>query len=351
MNSGNNNFLLYGGVLLLGIFLPLALPAYQTQIAVLWMMVTFALTWDILGGRMGYNSFGNIVFFGVGMYAAAMVQHELYFDFGKFEVISNQLNLQLTPGKYIFGLALGVMLGAVICVALAWVLGSGVLRLRGHYFAICTLGLGVAVGEIAGGIEYIGAGAGMSAPVFPSAMGPAGLFYSYYFLILAVVTFLTLKWLYSTRFGLAINAIRDDEDKAEAMGVHTTRYKTLAWCVSAFFLSFAGAGFGHLNGFIDPLDVAFPGATFGVWMVLMAILGGKGTLWGPVIGASVFHITQEIFWTTLFGWQRVAMGLLIVVVVVFFPQGIMGYFRRRWPERFGHTVDESRIMASHGEAS
>jgi len=340
MNMSSKPVLLYGGILLVGIFLPLVFPAFQTQISMMWMMVTFALTWDILGGRMGYNSFGNIVFFGVGMYAAASVQHELYFDVGQFEVISDQFNLQLTSEKYVFGLALGSIVGAGICVVLAWILGSGILALRGQYFAICTLGLGVAVGEFAGTIDYIGAGSGMSAPVFPQAMGSSGLFYSYYFFILMGFTFFALKWLYSTRFGLAINAIRDDEDKAEAMGLHTTRYKTLAWCVAAFFLSFAGAGFGHLNGFIDPLDVAFPGATFGVWMVLMAILGGKGTLWGPVIGAVVFHVTQEFFWSTLLGWQRVALGLMIVIVVVFFPLGIMGWVREKWPERFGHTLEE-----------
>jgi len=341
MNTTDRPVLLYGGILMVGIFLPLAFPAFQTQIAMMWMMITFALTWDILGGRMGYNSFGNIVFFGVGMYAAASIQHELYFDIGQFEVISNQFNLQLTPEKYVFGLGLGMIVGAILCVVMAWVMGLGILGLRGQYFAICTLGLGVAVGEFAGSIDYIGAGSGMAAPVFPLAMGSAGLFFSYFFFILVVATFFSLKWLYSTRFGLALNAIRDDEDKAEAMGLHTTRYKTVAWCVAAFFLSFAGAGFGHLNGFIDPLDVAFPGATFGVWMVLMAILGGKGTLWGPVVGAVVFHVTQEFFWSTLLGWQRVALGLLIVIVVVFFPLGIMGWAKERWPERFGHKIEES----------
>jgi branched-chain amino acid transport system permease protein len=75
-------------------------------------------------------------------------------------------------------------------------------------------------------------------------------------------------------------------------------------------------------------------------MVLMAILGGKGTLWGPVIGAAVFHVTQEFFWTWLLGWQRVAMGLLIVLIVVFFPQGILGWLRMRRPHWFGETVDE-----------
>ena len=157
-----------------------------------------------------------------------------------------------------------------------------------------------------------------------------------------MLTFFTLRWLYAGRFGLAINAIRDDEDKAEAMGLRTTRYKTVAWCVSAFFLGMTGGLVGNMMGFIDPRDVAFAGATFGVWMVLMAILGGKGTLWGPVIGAVVFHVTQELFWTYLLGWQRVALGLLIVLIVVFFPQGILGWLRERRPEWFGHRVEEAR---------
>ena len=129
-----------------------------------------------------------------------------------------------------------------------------------------------------------------------------------------------------------------------------TRPRPWAWCISAFFLSFAGAAFGHLNLFIDPLDVAFPGATFGVWMVLMAILGGKGTMWGPVVGAIVFHITQEFFWITLFGWQRIAMGVLIVVIVVAFPLGIVGWARERWPGLFGETVSATASEEAGGRA-
>ena len=340
MSQSMKMMLIYGGFLLAGLSLPILFPAFQTQIAVLWLMIVFALTWDVLGGQMGYNSFGNIVFFGVSMYAAASVQRELWFDMNQYQSISEAFSVHITSGEYLMGFGLGAGVGAVLSVIIALVMGAGILRLRGHYFAICTLGLGITVAEVAGGIEYIGAGGGMAAPVFPAEMGPAGRFYAYYFFVLAAITFFALKWLYSTRFGLALNAIRDDENKAEAMGLHTTRYKTAAWCISAFFLSFAGAGFGHLNGFIDPLDVAFPGATFGVWMVLMAILGGKGTIWGPVIGAIIFHVTQEIFWSTLFGWQRVALGFLIVAIVVFFPLGIIGWAKERWPERFGHKVEE-----------
>ncbi len=319
---------------------PWLAPAYTTQMAFLWVMVVFALTWDVVGGQMGYNSFGNIFFFGVGMYATAVVERDLFFGVEEYVNIAGGAEAALTAMQYLGGFGLGLVVAAVICVALAAVLGMGVLTLRGHYFAIATLGLALAGGEIAAGWDYVGAGSGLVTPGLPDALGERGFFYYYFFLALAVAAFFTLRWLYAGRFGLAINAIRDDEDKAEAMGLHTTRYKTMAWCVSAFFLALAGGGVGNLVGFIDPTDVAFAGATYGVWMVLMAILGGKGTLWGPVIGAVIFDVTQELFWTYLLGWQRVALGVLIVVIVVFFPQGIMGYARERWPERFGETVDE-----------
>src|SRR5207253_11211624 len=129
-------------------------------------------------------------------------------------------------------------------------------------------------------------------------------------------------------------------DHAEAMRLRTTHFKTSAWCVSAVVLGLLRGAFGNLIGFVDAREVAFASSSCGVWMVLMAILGGKGTLWGPVLGAAIFHVTQELFWKYLLGWQRVALGLLIVVIVVFFPRGILGWARERWPERFGQGVDE-----------
>ncbi len=334
----------------LSLVVPWLAPTYLTQLAFLWIMILFALTWDVVGGQMGYNSFGNILFFGIGMYVTAIIQVGLFVDVGAYTAASGAASLNLTPEQYFGGLFLGLGAAAIAAAVAAAVLGAGILGVRGHYFAIATLGLGIAAGEIASGWEYVGAGSGMVTPLYPGAVGGREEFFYYLSFALAVVTFLVLRRLYAGRFGLAINAIRDDEDKAEAMGLHTTRYKTMAWCVSALFLGIAGGIVGNIVGFIDPRDVAFAGATYGVWMVLMAILGGKGTLWGPVIGAIVFHVTQELFWTYLLGWQRVALGLLIVVIVVFFPQGILGWARERWPEQFGETVDaEGEAPAGGGE--
>ena len=242
---------------------------------------------------------------------------------------------------YYSALFVGMAAGAALAVAVGALIGSGLLGLRGHYFAIGTLGIGIAAGELAGGWDFIGGGGGMVPPMYPGAVGGRETFFYYLTFAIAVITFPVLRWLYSGRFGLAINAIRDDEDKAEAMGLRTTQYKTTAWCVSAFFLGLLGGAVGNLIGFVDPREVAFASSTYGVWMVLMAILGGKGTLWGPVLGAAIFHVTQELFWKYLLGWQRVALGLLIVVIVVFFPRGILGWARERWPERFGQGLDQA----------
>jgi len=314
MRGGAGRRLLLGGIVALALLAPVLVPAYRNQLSLLWVMIVFALTWDLLGGQMGYNSFGNVLFFGVGMYACALVQRDAGLG-------------------YQAGLFVGIGAGALAAVAAAALLGSGMLGLRGHYFAIGTLGLGIAAGELAGGWDFVGAGGGMVPPLFPGELGGRETFFYYLCFALAATTFPFLRWMYAGRFGLLLNAIRDDEDKAEAMGLRTTRYKTAAWCISAFFLGLSGGVVGNLLGFIDPREVAFAGSTFGVWMVLMAILGGKGTLWGPVLGAVVFHVTKELFWTYLLGWQRVALGLLIVVIVVFFPVGILGWVRERWPER------------------
>lgn len=330
---------LYGGILLLGVVAPLVFPSYTFQIAVLWMMILFALTWDVMGGQMGYNSLGNIFFFGAGMYISAVVQISLVYDVAEYTSAFGAIKVDFTDAQYFTGLFLGMGAAAIGAVVLAWLLGMAVFGLRGPYFAIGTLGIALAAAELVAGWNYVGGGGGISMPVFPGDPDTRSLFFYYLCFVAAVATFAFLKWLYTTRFGLAINAIRDNENKAEAMGVHTKRYKLVAWSVAAFFLGIIGAVFGNMVGFIEPLEVAFPTITFGIFMVAMSLLGGKGTLWGPVLGATLFHIVKELTWTYLLGWQWVALGAIIVINVVYFQQGILGWAADKWPERFGITVE------------
>jgi branched-chain amino acid transport system permease protein len=341
MSLSQQKLLLYGGLLIAGIVAPFVFPNYTFQITVLWVMILFALTWDILGGQMGYNSLGNIFFFGAGMYVCAIVQIGLYYDVGQYTASYGAVKVEFTTEQYYTGLFLGIVAAALSSVVFAIIFGWVVFGLRGPYFAIGTLGFTLAAGELVGAWEYVGGGGGIALPVYPGEPDDRSLFFYTISFVLAISTFAFLRWLYSGRFGLAANAIRDDEEKAEGMGIHTMRYKTVGWAIAAFFLGMSGAVFGNMIGFIEPLEVAFPTVTFGIFMVIMCLLGGKGTLWGPVVGATLFHTFKEVTWTYLLGWQWVALGALIIILVVFFQQGIMGWAQDKWPERFGIAVERA----------
>jgi branched-chain amino acid transport system permease protein len=337
-------------LLAIGIAAPFVLPAHSVQFAVFWIMVLFALTWDTMGGQMGYNSLGNILFFGLGMYICAVTQIGLVYNVGDYTAANGAIHIDFTDAQYFEGLALGIGYAAIgallVAAALSWVLFG----LRGPYFAIGTLGVAIAAAELTNAWEWVGAGQGISMPVFPGGPGMRERFFYFACMAAAILCYLFLRWLYSTRFSLAINAIRDDEDKAEALGLHTGRYKMVAWSVSAFFLGIAGALFGNMTGFIEPLETAYPTLTFGIFMVAMTLLGGKGTLWGPIVGATLFYTLRELTWTYLLGWQYIALGVLIIVNVVYFQQGIMGWVKSRKPEWFGVKVDAGRREAAETAA-
>ena len=332
-------------ILVFGVAAPFVFPDYTNEIAVLWMMIVFASTWDILGGQMGYNSLGNIVFFGFGMYICAIVQIALVYNVGEYTAATGAIKVDFTNQQYYTGLALGVLLAAILPVILAAILSWILFGLRGPYFAIGTLGVAIAAAELTSAWSWVGGGSGIAMPVFPGGPGMRERFFYATCMIVAILCYLFLRWLYSTRFSLAINAIRDDEDKAEALGVHTARYKMVAWSVSAFFLGIAGALFGNMTGFIEPLETAYPTLTFGIFMIAMTLLGGKGTLWGPIVGATLFYTLRELTWTYLLGWQYIALGVLIIVTVVYFQQGIMGWVRARRPKWFGVHVETQPAKA------
>ena len=348
MSKSQKSLAFYAAVGLLSIASPFMFANYISQLTMLWVMVLFAITWDSMGGQMGYNSLGNIFFFGVGMYISAIVQIGLQYDVAEYTAAYGGIKVDFTEQQYLTGMALGTVVAAIGSVLCAIVLSRIVFGLRGPYFAIGTLGIALAAGELFGAWEYVGAGSGISLPVYPGDPDVGGLFFYYAFFIAAALSFFFFRWLYTTRFGLAINAIRDDEEKAEAMGVRTMRYKTITWSFSAFFLGICGSLFGNFNIFIEPLEVAFATIVFGIPMVVMSLLGGKGTLWGPVIGAILYHVIKEATWTYLLGWQWVALGLLIIISVVFFQQGIMGWAQDKWPELFGIEVEDAAAGRRRG---
>jgi branched-chain amino acid transport system permease protein len=337
MSMNKKTMFTYGGLALFGILGPMLFPQYTLSIAYLWMMVLMASTWDTLGGQMGYNSLGNITFFGVGMYVSAIVQISFFYDGGVGEYTSamGSIKPEFTAAEYFWGLGLGILAAGIVGLALSLVFSSFMFGLRGPYFAIGSLGLAIAVAEVTITIDYVGGASGISMPLFPGDIEFRSTFFT-------IVSHFLLRWLYSTQFGLAANAIRDDEDKAEAMGIPTLAYKRIGWAIAAFFMGCIGAVAGNMAGFIDK-EVAYPIPTFGIFMVAMALLGGKGTLWGPVLGAIIFHVVKEATWTYLLNLQWVALGLILIINIVYFQQGIMGWLKTKYPELFGIVVDTSNI--------
>ena len=236
MNLTSRQTLPYVLILVAGLFAPFLFRDYSNEIAVLWLMILFASTWDILGGQMGYNSLGNIFFFGAGMYICAVVQIGLYYDVGMYTSGARTTHIVFTNAQYFTGFALGTIAAGIGSAVLAFVAGWIVFGLRGPYFAIGTLGLAIAAAELTSSWEWVGAASGISMPVFPFGPDTQKIFFYYLLFALAFVLLVFLRWLYSTNFGLALNAIRDDEEKAEAMGLHTRRYKRTAWAISAVYL-------------------------------------------------------------------------------------------------------------------
>jgi len=339
MKNSNSIYLILG---LFGILSPFLFPAYTLSIAFMWVMVLMASTWDTLGGQTGYNSLGNITFFGVGMYVSAIVQISFFYEGGVAEYTSamGSIKPEFTVSQYYWGLILGIGAAGIVALLLSLLFSTFMFGLRGPYFAIGSLGLAIAAAETTVTIDYVGGPSGISMPLFPGDIEFRSTFFYFICFALTVVVHFILRWLYSTQFGLAINAIRDDEDKAEAMGIPTLVYKRIGWGIAAFFMGCIGAVVGNMVGFIDK-EVAYPIPTFGIFMVAAALLGGKGTLWGPVIGAVLFHIVKDAAWTLLLGYQWIALGLILIVNIVYFQEGLMGWLQRKFPEFFGIVVDTS----------
>lgn len=292
------------GILVLLAFVPLLHNSYYENLgrSVL-MFATLSLGWNLIGGYAGYVSFGNVAFFGLGAYAsAALWQHW------------HQQNLLLA-------VACAIVIGMVFAV----VVGLPVLRLRGHYFAIGTLAMALAIEEIIANIDWLGAGAGY-------AVRPLDAFSTYYVAmwIVCAASMLATYLVARSKLGYALVAIRENEEAAAVLGVDPTRYKVTAWAISAAMAAAAGAVFAGANGFIDP-PTAFA-TDVNVFPIVMALLGGVGTVAGPLVGALILTAINESLWSHFPQIHTLFFGAVIVVVVIFLPRGLLWLLdvRRGW---------------------
>ncbi|MDE3237741.1 MAG: branched-chain amino acid ABC transporter permease [Paracoccaceae bacterium] len=277
--------------------------------------------WNILGGYAGQFSFGHALFFGVGAYAVAVLQ----------------VHLGVNPW---IGLILGAAFGAGVAVAVGWLTFR--YGLRGSYFALVTLAFAEVFRILANSTPWTGAGEGIMIKLSPrpSMMQFKDLGH-YYWLLLAMTLacYLTVWWLDRSRLGARMLAVRDNEDAAAAIGVDAFAVKLQAMALSGLFMGLAGVFYAQRYLYLDP-GIAF-GPTESVEALLVAIVGGIGTLFGPLMGAVVLHALSEgaqVALGSLPGANMVIYGTVLVLMVLFMPRGLASLTRPRSRRKGGRDA-------------
>jgi branched-chain amino acid transport system permease protein len=284
----------------------------QRTLASVFMFVVLAQGWNLIGGFAGYPSFGNVVFFGLGGYTTAIL---------------------MAKSGASFWLALPA--SAAVGLGFAVLMGIPILRLKGHYFAIATLGVAEGMREVVINLPGLTEGnKGITVPsvgekATTSYPGQTGFYF--YFLALAVVAMLVVWGVARSRFGYALRAISQDEDAAAAAGIDTTRTKIAAFAIAGMLTALAGAIYAFQQVSIYP-DRLFS-VDFTVLMVVMAVLGGAGTVLGPMIGAVSLQYLSEWLRDHVTEYHTFIFGAIIVAAVLVLPMGIVNFTREAWERR------------------
>jgi branched-chain amino acid transport system permease protein len=299
--------------LAIGIWPAISSQAVAREVAfTILMSVALAGSLNILLGYTGYVSFGHIVFFGLGGYVG----------FYLLSALGVSLYLAVLAG----GLSAGL---------LAFLLGKAILRLRGAYFALATIGINEAARAFVNNFGPFGGPVGMSLnfKVYESYGGAMqALWITYWALVVLVLVMVVISFaVKSSKFGLGLMAIRENEDAAEVMGVVTPNAKTWAFVLSALIPGMVGVLFFFKNGNVEPGD-AFR-LNMSIEMIVMVMLGGQGTLLGPVLGGAGYQrLRGYLLVSPLFkNIQLVVAGVLLLIIILFVPAGVVGWLRSRFP--------------------
>lgn len=268
-----------------------------------------AIAWSLLGGFTTYWSFGHTAFVGLGAFAAGLIEQ------------------QLSPGlpamlKLVIGLAFAVGLSAAIAVAVA----VPVLRLRGIYFAVAMLAVAEILGEASRNFDVFQGAIGFTFPLLRvSGLSTIQVFY-YLFFALFIVSGAVFLWLKNSRLGVGLTSIGQDEDTAAMLGVPTERYKLIAFVLSAMLTTAGGVLYGHSLGFITSGSVFRIDISFN--LILFCMIGGLGTLLGPMIGAVIMIVLTQVVLGELLDFHMMITGSLLIAIVLLAPKGLIGTAQR-----------------------
>jgi len=281
--------------------MPLVGGNYVLRLATIMLMyATLAMAWNFIGGFAGYPSFGLAAFFGLGAYAGGVVQ-------------STGVSIALA---WLAAVAVGTLF--------ALVLGFILLRLRGSAFAIATLVVTEVLREVTNGWTGLtGGGMGLNLPFFGWSPSALSAFFFYAMLALTAVTFVTTFIVAHNRLGFGLTCIRQNEDAANIVGIDTTRYKIYAFTLSGGFAAATGGIYASWIGYIEPGDVY--DVLFSIKPIVMVLLGGMGTVFGPIFGAVAFLVLDEVVWRSFLELNTGILGLLIVILILFLPAGLASF--------------------------
>ncbi|MET4071915.1 branched-chain amino acid transport system permease protein [Bradyrhizobium sp. S3.2.6] len=288
-----------GGLACAGLPLILAGEPYLMRLVTMFsLLLVLAASWNIVGGFTGYPSFATGAFFGFGAYVAAILQAK---------------GVDWRLAMVAAGLAGGVLAAPV---------GYGVLRLRGHYFAVASLMLGTILKELTTGWSGLtGGGMGLTitgAGGDPEVLASFALRISLALAVLTVLLGAAIKW---SRLGFGLDCIRMNETAAAGIGVDAQKLKTYAFILSSVPSAVAGAVYAGWIGYIDPTDVY--DVIWSVKPIVAVLLGGVGTILGPVVGAAIFVALEEIVWRNVLSFSAGGLGVLIVLLLLVLPAGVL----------------------------
>ncbi len=299
MMSSTLRYLLFAAWMLALASTPLWAGNYVVRLAII-IAIYSALTmsWNFIGGFTGYPSFSTAAFFGLGCYAGALSQ------------ISG------------LPIVLAWIFASLFVGAFAAILGGIILRLRGHYFAIGSFGI-VEVSRLVTSSwgSLTGGGDGLNVPLVGGSPNAVAQTFLVVMLGIMLVIFVVTVAVNRSRFGFGLRCIEQNEDAAGMVGIDTTRYKIYAYTLSAMFCGTVGAAYASWTGYIDPND------SFSIIMTVkvpvMCLLGGAGTVFGPIVGAAAFIMLEEVFWSNFLDYNRAILGAVIVVLIFFLPGGLL----------------------------
>jgi len=298
LNKKVNIFLLFIAIALF-VFLPRFLTGYWVRVlTTIFMYAVISQGMNLMSGYMGYLPFGNAMFFGIGAYVTA---------------------IGMSKG---LPFVLVIPLAAMTAILFSILLGTPVLRLRGHYFAIATIGMsGALLSVVQNATEITGGAMGTTLPIIDKA---PGVVYNYFYLAmlgLMVTTTLSIHFLVKSKFGFGIRSIKANEEAADSMGINTTFHKVTAWAISAFFTSIAGGLYAYWMSFIGP-DEVFD-VMIAVNTIVIMLIGGAGSILGPIIGAFIIELFAEVAWSAFLEYHLAVLGIMIVAIVIFVPKGVI----------------------------